>query len=257
MADPASQNSATAQASPAFSDHKAYSLVRHDLVWLSADFETALVAPLPETSLRIIKQRQAHNRPFVVARNNEDDPTGALRLGLAMPDKSRLCLRLNARAVEALAKPLPLATALPFLPDFVTPSLTALEAAFEAIACPLRVFGSASWQFFANRDEPPYFTHTSDVDLLITPTTHAQMDKALSILIAHDKTYLAPRLDGELILEGALGFTGGFAESMAISWRELAARPNKILLKNRHGAKLVVLKDILPQNESMPDRAAE
>jgi phosphoribosyl-dephospho-CoA transferase len=97
-----------------------------------------------------------------------------------------------------------------------------------------RVFGSFAWQFFAADPAISYVTRNSDIDLLLTPAHGAQLEACIALLQNFESRWPAPRLDGEIALPG-----GNF-----VSWREFAARPNRILVKGADNVSLRPIEDI-------------
>jgi phosphoribosyl-dephospho-CoA transferase len=73
----------------------------------------------------------------------------------------------------------------------------------------------------------PYLTPASDVDLLVRPRDAVELRSALALLAASGPAG-APRLDGEVQLPDGRG----------VAWRELAARPDRVLVKSARGVAL-------------------
>lgn len=88
-----------------------------------------------------------------------------------------------------------------------------------------RVFGSLAWGWLTGLS---YVRPDSDVDLLIEPDSWGDAVRLTDLLTEAAAAAGAPRLDGEIILPGGWG----------VAWRELAARPNAVLLKGGEDAVL-------------------
>ena len=129
--------------------------------------------------------------------------------------------------------PLELSDVLPSAPPAWRDGLAALTTHGGS---PWRVFGSLAWQHLHGGHAALVDPATSDVDLLFTPASLAQLDAALDLLRRFPGP---PRLDGEAVFPGGLG----------VSWRELADNPARVLVKHLDGADLretAALRALLP-----------
>lgn len=172
---------------------------RHDFVWLGPSWRDALLAPLMEETL--VARWVGDGQPLIVARSQPGDIPGALRLGLATPDKRRIGLYINRDSIARHAPP-------PLLADLqVPPSWLPTVAAVLALVHPARVYGSLAWAGMTGLDYVR--PDRSDLDLLFTPADGT----ALQGLLARLRPLAGreqPRLDGEILLPGG----------RAVAWRE-------------------------------------
>lgn len=176
----------------------------------------------------------AAGRPLISARRLCGDPPDGLRLGLALPGKRRASVVVAPGAVERVAPPLGLAEVTIVAPSFLRAFLARLGEVLMAEGVEAHVFGSLAWHCLSGGALGDYLTATSDVDLLFAPMTAADCERICRLLAAFCAAHPEPRLDGEIILPG-----GG-----AVAWRELAARPERVLLKASDDARLVPLAEI-------------
>ncbi|MDI9847480.1 malonate decarboxylase holo-[acyl-carrier-protein] synthase [Rhodoblastus sp. 17X3] len=207
---------------------------RHDWVYLPDDWRRRLAAPLAAEDEDALARWSEKGRPLVVARRQEGDAPGLLRLGLALPGKRRVGVILPTEAVALRRQP-------PFFLDVVEngaalwpEAMRELAGVVARIAPEMRVFGSFAWQFFAADPALVYVTRNSDIDLLLTPAHGTQLAAWIALLQNFESRWPAPRLDGEIALPG-----GDF-----VAWREFAARPQKILVKGADNVSLRSIEDI-------------
>jgi phosphoribosyl-dephospho-CoA transferase len=216
---------------------------RHDWVYLPDDWRDRLAAPLSPAERDALVRWIAKGRPLVVARRRPDDAPGLIRLGLALPDKTRIGVLLPADAIQLRRRA-------PFFLDVVESAAALWPEAMGALrdliaktAPNARVFGSFAWQFFAAEPERPFVTHKSDIDLLLTSDRAPVLAGWIGLLQDFERRFAEPRLDGEITLPG-----GDF-----VSWREYAARPKKVLVK---GAETICLRPIEEIDLLLSARAA-
>lgn len=191
---------------------------RHDWVWLSTGWEQGLRSPLSSADRGAVGGWQGRGLPLVVARRQSGDGENDLRLGLALPDKRRICVHVAASAKAKHTGPVTAAAALPSAPEAWRPTLGAVIDAAGALGVPVHVFGSLAWQHQSGLE---YVRPGSDVDLLFAPRHWPAVEALLAELQALDRAGATPRLDGEVLLPD-----GG-----AVAWRELAAQPARLLVK--------------------------
>ncbi|WP_294535287.1 malonate decarboxylase holo-[acyl-carrier-protein] synthase [uncultured Rhodoblastus sp.] len=213
-------------------------LRRHDWVFLKADWRRWLAAPIPASDEQALAQWLETDRPLVVARRGENDAPGLLRLGLALPGKRRVGLVLSAEAVTRRRPPPLFFDAVKSSATFWPDAMRELAAALAGVAPDTGVFGSFAWQFFAADPAMIYVTRESDIDLLLAPADSARCAAWIALLQDFELRWPAPRLDGEIVLPDG-DFIGDF-----ISWREFAARPEKILVKGANHVSLRPIEDI-------------
>ena len=148
-----------------------------------------------------------------------------LRLGLALPDKRRIGLHLAPAAVARSAPPPSLQTVIAHAPAAWRARLRQVDVGAEAAGLPVAVYGSLAWEY---RCGMAYVRADSDVDLLFDAQAVPPLGPVLDLVVALSADAGTPRLDGELILPG-----GG-----AVAWRELARRPDELLVKGVGGPAL-------------------
>jgi phosphoribosyl-dephospho-CoA transferase len=191
-------------------------------------------APLPSGREDIVEAWRRRGLPFVVARGRENDPAGSVRLGLSLPDRRRVSLHVNARAVARRAGPPALREAIPAAPAAWRESLIRLDEAAAAIGAAARVYGSLAWLLCSGE---AFLQASSDIDLLFAPDGRAQAEALLGILTQAPEP---PSLDGEFLLPGGWG----------VAWRELARRPPSVLLKGQKRLELRSPEQVLIALES-------
>lgn len=197
---------------------------RHDLVWLTPAGWDAAIARAPHPALTLWRAR---DWPAVVRRHEDGVPAGAVCLGIPLPlsfgARQRLALVADSGHVARRQAPLPLADSLSSAPPEWLAGLVALQ---RAAVVDLRVFGSLAMQSLTGQ---PYVRAQSDIDLLLTPATHAELDAGLSMLT--EASTVLP-LDGEIV----------FADGAAVAWKEwLAARRDgaRVLVKSLNSVRLL------------------
>jgi phosphoribosyl-dephospho-CoA transferase len=112
-----------------------------------------------------------------------------------------------------------LAECAPQLPAGWQPKIGALAASPEIAAASPRVYGSAAIEIVTAE---PCLTPTSDLDLLLAPSNWSHAVSVAAALAALDLSLPEPRLDGEIVNP----------EGVAVAWRELATRRQRVLMKS-------------------------
>jgi len=204
---------------------------RHHWVRLDAGWERHLRSPLEPEARERISDWCAQGRPFVVAREDLADTDEDLRLGLALPDKRRVCLHVGRGAALSWRPPPALRDVLRTAPEVWRSTLRRIHFLGETIGVPVGVFGSLAWEYLSG---VRYVRPDSDVDLLFSPSRWTDVERLLSELEATSRASSGVRLDGEVLLPD-----GG-----AVAWRELASRPHRLLIKGPRGAGLRGWKEI-------------
>jgi hypothetical protein len=106
--------------------------------------------------------------------------------------------------------------------------LATLISEFATLDLTLRVFGSLAWHCFATAGgeagDTGYLTPTSDIDLLLAPRSVNECAAACCTLAEFEVDHPTLRLDGEFTLPDA----------SAMSWREFASYPDRVLVKRMH-----------------------
>jgi len=151
-----------------------------------------------------------------------------MRLGLALPSRRRVGVLVARDAIVGWRDPPHLGAALAAAPTAWRLELRDLARRLDAIGVPPRVYGSMAWQHLAADPGLVYVTETSDVDLLVRPSSWRAADAALRVLAAAAEASVSPRLDGEVILPDGSG----------VAWRELAMPREQVLVKTPTAARL-------------------
>lgn len=201
---------------------------RHAFVLLGDAWRTHLRAPLPAKHEVLVDAWQAQGRPFVVARGQPGDEAGTLRLGLALPDKTRIGLNIATDAVASVQQAPCLADTFAAAPASWVETLAKVQAIAERHDVAIAVYGSLAWQALTGL---ACVRPGSDVDLLITSVRWTGLERVTMALAALSG---APRLDGEALLPGGA----------AVAWRELARAPVRLLVKDRASVYLAAYADV-------------
>ena len=164
----------------------------------------------------------------MVARGQPGDEAGTLRLGLALPDKTRIGLNIATDAVASVRQPPCLADTFAAAPASWVETLAKVQAIAERHDVAVAVYGSLAWQALTGL---AYVRPGSDVDLLLTSGRWTDLERVTVALAALSG---APRLDGEAILPGGA----------AVAWRELARAPVRLLVKDRASVYLAAYADV-------------
>jgi phosphoribosyl-dephospho-CoA transferase len=210
----------------------AESFRRHDWAYLADDWRKSVATPLPAGDDEALARWIGTGRPLVVARRQEGDAPDRLRLGLALPGKRRVGLALPAKSVARCRPPLLFVDVVEIGAALWPEAMRELATLIAEGAPETRVFGSFAWQVFAADPALIYVRRESDIDLLLAPMNG--MASWIALLKKFESRWPEPRLDGEIALPG-----GDF-----VSWREFAARPNKILVKGAQHVSLRPIEDV-------------
>ncbi len=185
-------------------------LRRHELVWLSErGWRSALATAAPGARAALARWRDA-DWPTIVRRADTDAPPNQVCLGVALPpdprdgSKQRIALRAELADVSRVLTPLPLARACAAAPAHWRAALAALDADAGAAGIGLQVYGSLALQALTSAT---YLTPTSDIDLLVYPSSEAQLTRAIALFDTH--AHQLP-LDGEIV----------FPTGAAVAWKE-------------------------------------
>lgn len=192
---------------------------RHALVWIRPGWRAAVRAADPARA-DDVGRWLALDRPAVARRRDPGMSGGEVALGIALPaaqGRARVALAAPAGAVARVAPPVPLAEALASAPPGWRAPLAALAGEARRAGLLLRVYGSLAWEHLTGE---PYLHDGSDVDLIVPGATDGERVRALALLGAW-AAHACPRLDGELDLGAGRG----------VAWRELLARPPRVLVK--------------------------
>ena len=154
-----------------------------------------------------------------------------VRLGLALPDKTRLGFGVTTPAMIEVRPPPTLGEVMPAaLPPWAE-ALRTVDAIARHRHVTVGVYGSLAWQALTGL---AYLRAGSDVDLLLTTSQWGALMDVITALAAVESP---PRLDGEALLP----------DSAAVAWRELAGAPERLLVKGRTGVRLVRHADVRGQ----------
>jgi phosphoribosyl-dephospho-CoA transferase len=182
---------------------------RHDLVWLTPEGWNQAIGALPDHN-GTLRQWQRQDWPAIVRRGEAGQSAGALSLGVAPPpnpddgSKQRIALRVHREHVARHRRPLALVEALAAAPHNWQPALRALGEAARNVD--LRVYGSLALQALTGQ---AYVTPCSDIDLLFSPASAAELEAGIALLASHATSL---PLDGELV----------FPSGDAVAWKEWA-----------------------------------
>ncbi|AOD16134.1 malonate decarboxylase holo-[acyl-carrier-protein] synthase [Xanthomonas fragariae] len=205
---------------------------RHALVWLRADARWQALTPGAQLRLQ---QWFAAGLPAVVARRDDGQAPGTLRLGVPLPPgegKQRLALIASSGDIARITAPLQLGTVIAHAPGEMQAALRALQTQTQASALQPRVFGSFAWQALTGL---AYIHAQSDLDLLWFIETAEQARAVVALLQRWEQRY-GLRADGELLLP----------DDNAVSWREYAGNAQQVLVKSNHGCRLLPRTAVFP-----------
>jgi phosphoribosyl-dephospho-CoA transferase len=208
-------------------------LSRHDLVWLDpAQWPAASRAGVSAEDLELISTWLAAGRPAVVRRATL--PPEVVGLGIPLSPargRRRLAFAATRSAVRLHRAPLALAELIASAPHAWQSSLAQLDARARASGLCLRVYGSLLWQHLTREE---YVTAHSDIDILFSVRSRAQLENALALFSAWEAE-TGRRLDGELLI----------VDDRAVAWRELLRAPTRVLVKDATTASLHPLSAVL------------
>lgn len=209
---------------------------RHDLVWLTAAGAASVLNGLAAEERGEVVKWLRLGRPVIRTRDRPGEPPGRLCLGLPLPPdrgKRRLALSASRGGVAGWRPPPLLAEVIDSAPRSWREALLGLELKARALNLPLRVYGSLAWQYLGGEG---YLRESSDLDLLWSPTDAAQLQAGLALLQAWEEG-CGLRADGEVLL--AVG---------AVSWRELAQAPARVLVKGQREVLLLPLASVFERS---------
>lgn len=221
-------------------------LPRHNLVWLSdAGWQSVLGQAANDVATSIEAWARA-GHPAVVRRAEPDAGDGIVCAGIALPPdadgtKKRIPIRIPSAHVSMMAAPLQLEEVVAAMPSAWQPALARLCAEARRQHLGFRVYGSTALQGITGMR---YVTPSSDIDLLLQPATHAELDAGLLLMAEHAR--ILP-LDGEVV----------FPDGSAVAWKEwmtaIAAPGNpRVLVKDNRRVRLVKTEDLLRTLEDEP-----
>lgn len=212
---------------------------RHDIVWLSPEGWKAVAARALPADLDAIDLWRRKDWPTIVRRNDAGAATGIVSLGIALPPgddgvKRRIAVRAQLAQVARRTPALPLRDALHAAPVAWRPGLAALNSALPW----LHAYGSLALQTLTGLR---YLTESSDIDLLASPLTTAELAGAIELLSTHAD--MLP-LDGEIV------FPNGDAVAWK-EWRNAARDKARVLVKSIDAVRLADTASLLATLEAV------
>jgi phosphoribosyl-dephospho-CoA transferase len=181
---------------------------RHDLVRLTPEGWERAQHGLSGAARELAERWGARDLPAVVRRTEPGTPLDRLCLGIPAPpdalsgQKLRVGFAVERRHVANVRPALALDEAV--VPAAWQPAFTRLREALHGAGIDCRVFGSVAMQTLTGES---YLRPESDIDLLLRPTSSAQLDAGLDLLRHHAQS---------LPLDGEIEFPSGHA----VSWKE-------------------------------------
>ena len=203
-------------------------LDRHDLVRLAPEGWDQALAGLSGAAAALAADWRARDLPAVARRLEPGTPPAMVCLGMPAPpdphtgQKLRVGLKVRRGSIVAIRPPLALHEA--EVPAPWQPAFAELRDAMSGAGIECRVFGSVAMQTITGER---YLGPASDIDLLLRPSSAAQLDAGLDLLVRYARHL---PLDGEI----------AFPSAQAVSWKEwlAAAQPE------RHGGARVLTKHL-------------
>lgn len=221
---------------------------RHSLVWLTDAGWARVLDTLAPDDAAAAEDWRRNGWPAIVRRNEDGADTESVPLGLpllpldeapangvALAGKRRLGFFARKSHVARMQLPLALRDAVDVAPAEWKAALHALDVSITQSGMTTRVYGSLALSRLTGRN---YLRPGSDIDLLVQPSSLAQLDAAANLL---------ERFAERLPLDGELVFPSG----QAVAWKEwLQARKDgagasRVLVKRQDGIALVRLDSLL------------
>ena len=201
---------------------------RHARVWLDRATWRSSVLQVDANDVEPLDRWVAAGRSLVACRR---DPAiaDACVLGVGLPTRRRLAVVVQAGAVTRVEPPLRLEAVVDAAPAGWRAALRDLGERGELVSTHFHVYGSLAWQAISGDS---HIGPASDIDLLWSATSPRQVDQVVTLLLRWEaETGL--RADGEALLPHGGG----------VSWRECAARPERVLVKEADRVSLQRLAD--------------
>jgi phosphoribosyl-dephospho-CoA transferase len=199
---------------------------RHGWAWLAGDWPRHLRDPLARDDEARVHAWSEAGHPFVVAGRGCADGDDDVRLGLSLPDKTRVGLHLSRSALMRFRAPLSLEEAEASAPPSWRDSLRIVQELARPAGLAIRVYGSLAWLHWSGL---PFLRPGSDIDLLLEIGPDSRPAAVYDALRSLTGWRTGPRLDGEVVSSAGL----------AVAWRELAGQPPEVLVKGA-GAPLLL-----------------
>ena len=213
---------------------------RHNRVWLSASGWQRAYAAASNAHLPALERWAENDWPLVVRRSESILPADSLGLGLALPPdpysgvKTRIPLTVYLSDIARHEPPLAFAAVANTMPSEWQDACTDLQDELIAAQLELRVYGSVALQAITGLS---YLTATSDIDVLFSPRTDAQLQQGLHLLQTHAQRL---PLDGEIV----------FPSGRAVAWKEWAdavRNSHKVMVKSMANLNLMSVDALLSE----------
>jgi phosphoribosyl-dephospho-CoA transferase len=178
----------------------------------------------PAGQIALARWQQA-DWPAIVRRADVDMAGDEVSIGIALPPdaesghKSRIALCVPVAEVRCVRKPLGVDAVLVRAPTRWRTALQLLADDVVRNNVAFGVYGSLALQTLTAE---AYVTGTSDIDLLFSPTTRAQLELGIALLQRHAQ---ALPLDGEIL----------FPSGQAVAWKEwvlASGNGSRVLVKD-------------------------
>ncbi|MET0964054.1 MAG: malonate decarboxylase holo-[acyl-carrier-protein] synthase [Noviherbaspirillum sp.] len=185
-------------------------LARHELVWLRPEGWRRLRSAASGVQALAIDRWHSEDWPATVRRHDADAAPDEVCLGITLPcdsaggARTRVALRCRQSDIRRAARPLALGAADAVIAPHWAPAWQALRRSVADARLDIRVFGSLAMQALTGQ---PYLTEKSDIDLLFSPASLAQLRAGTALFAAG--LDLLP-LDGEVL----------FPSGRALAWKE-------------------------------------
>ncbi len=215
---------------------------RHDLIWLDAQgwqgCRDGLVGKLDATAQAALARWQQADWPAIVRRADVDMAVDEVCLGVALPPdpdsghKLRIALRAPVANVRRTRVPLAIDAVLASAPERWRAALQLLADDVGRHDLTFGIYGSLALQTLTGQ---VYVTATSDIDLLFSPKTTAQLGQGIALLQQHAS---ALPLDGEIL----------FPSGQAVAWKEwvqASGNASRVLVKDAGSVHLSTMAALL------------
>lgn len=209
--------------------HELVAIPRHRWIRIAPPHWGSVASGCAEPELRsTLAGWLREGQPLVSRARQPGEPPHLHPVGLCLPRSRaasrRAALAVAAGAIEAVSEPVSLQETCAILPSGAAAIAVEISQGAHALGFEARAFGSAAWQV---RTGEAYLHSASDLDLLGAPPDVDALDRWLELLVELDAR--SPmRLDGEVEAP----------DGSATNWRELAAAPRQVLVKDSAGARL-------------------
>ncbi len=220
---------------------------RHQFVYLQREAWPEVLAQIGG-ELSFAKQQELNawaqrDLQLVLARQTglEQAQQTQLMLGWPLPprengDKPRLSVKVWPQQIARRAAPPSLGQVLTLLQQqhyAIPKALSSLAAKFANAA--VAVYGSWAWQALTGL---PYLHPSSDIDVLLHPTSQTQLLAMLQALQS-----AAPTKDASVQIDGEIVFPDG----SAVAWREWLQARERVLVKNFAAVQMCHRDDLFAQ----------